>query len=148
MGTQPAKQAQASGTGKAPAPASLDYTVETQKPFDEAVRAVEQATAAHGFRVLHTHDVAATLAEKGFPREPLKIVEVCNARYASEVLEKDIRTALMLPCPISVYSRQGKTFISTMRPSLIADFFPEAKIEQTALAVETAVRQIVDEAKV
>ena len=150
MKPQPAKQAQANAGGKPAEPVSpvnLDYTVETGKPFDEAVRAVEQTAAAHGFRVLYTHDVAATLAEKGFPREPLKIVEVCNARYANEVLEKDIRTALMLPCPISVYSRQGKTFISTMRPSLIADFFPEANIEQTALAVDVAVRQIVDEAK-
>jgi uncharacterized protein (DUF302 family) len=148
MEHQPAKQVKSTGDGKIAGPGGIEYTVETRKPFDEAVSAVEQASVAHGFRVLYTHDVAATLAEKGFPREPLKVVEVCNARYASELLEKDIRTALMLPCPISVYSRQGKTFISTMRPSLIADFFPEAKIEQTALTVETAVRQIIDEARV
>src|ERR1035441_5531082 len=84
---------------------NFEYTVKTSKSFDEAVSAVEQNTAANGFRVLHTHDVAATLAEKGFQREPLKIVEVCNAKYANEVLQKDITTALMLPCPITVYER-------------------------------------------
>ena len=72
---------------------NFQYTVETKKSFEEAVSAVEQNTAAKGFRVLHTHDVTATLAEKGFQREPLKIVEICNAKYAHEVLQKDINVA-------------------------------------------------------
>ncbi len=126
---------------------NFEYTVETSKRFEQAVEAVEQVSAGKGFRVLHTHDVAATLAEKGFPREPLKIVEVCNARYANEVLRRDVRTALMLPCPIAIYVVEGKTFISTLLPTAIADFYPEAGIEPTAKAVETVVLEIVNEAK-
>ncbi len=126
---------------------NFEYTVETGKSFDEAVSAVEQKSAEKGFRVLHTHDVAATLAEKGFPREPLKIVEVCNARYASEVLKKDVKIALMLPCPISVYAQGGKTFISTMLPSTMADFYPKAGVEAIAAEVEKAVVGIIDAAK-
>ena len=125
----------------------IEYTVETLKPFDEAVRAVEEKSAAKGFRVLHTHDVAATLAEKGFRREPLKIIEVCNARYANEALQKDIRLALMLPCPISVYTERGKTFVSTFRPSAFPDLFPKAGIESMAAEVEKAVLEIINEAK-
>jgi len=126
---------------------NFELTVETGKCFDDAVAAVERKAAEKGFRVLHTHDVAATLKEKGFPREPLKIVEVCNARWASQVLQKDIRTALMLPCPITVYTQEGKTFISTMLPSMLVDFFPQAGLEPEAAAVEKAVREIVEEAK-
>ena len=125
---------------------TIERTVTTAKPFDEAVAAVEQKAAEKGFRVLHTHDVAATLAEKGFPREPLKIVEVCNAKYASQVLAKDVRIALMLPCPISVYTERGKTHISTMLPTLISQFFPEAGIHDIAEQVEKAVLEIVGEA--
>ena len=120
------------------------YTVQTEKSFDEAVSAVERNTAAKGFRVLHTHDVAATLAEKGFQREPLKIVEICNAKYAHEVLQKDINVALMLPCPISVYTQGGKTYITTMLPSVIGEFFPGKGIEPVAAQVETVVVDIVD----
>ena len=123
---------------------NFEYTVKTSKSFDEAVSAVEQNTAANGFRVLHTQDVAATLAEKGFQREPLKIVEVCNAKYANEVLQKDITTALMLPCPITVYEKEGKTFISTMLPGVIGEFFPGKGIEAVAAQVEKAVVAIVD----
>lgn len=123
----------------------FEYTVGSTKSFDETVSAVELNTAAKGFRVLHTHDVAATLAEKGFRREPLKIVEICNSKYANEVLEKDITTALMLPCPIAVYEKQGKTHISTMLPSVIGEFFPGKGIESVAAQVEKAVVSIVDE---
>src|SRR5437879_696244 len=92
----------------------FEYTVTTNKSCPEAVEAVEKKAAEVGFRVLHTHDLAATLAEKGFPREPLKLIEICNAKHASRVLEKDVKLSLMLPCPISVYVQSGKTHISTL----------------------------------
>ncbi len=126
---------------------AFEFTVESAKRFDEAVAAVEQKAAEKGFRVLHTHDVSGLLQEKGFPREPLKIVEVCNARYASEVLSRDPRIANMLPCPITVYVEHGKTFITTMRPNALAAFYPGRGIESAAAAVEEIVLQIVNEAK-
>ena len=98
----PTAEAEVRTMGQTMGPVALkkfEHTVETRKPFEEAVRAIEQKSAEKGFRVLHTHDVAATLAEKGFPREALKIVEICNARYANEVLKQDVKISLMLPCP-------------------------------------------------
>lgn len=134
-------------TQATPIPPVMEYTVETKKGFDEAVRAIEQSASERGFRVLHVHDVAGDLAEKGFQREPLKIVEICNARYASEVLSREIRAALMLPCPITVYQREGKIFLSTLLPEVIASFYPEAGIESVASEVQKKVVEIVDQAK-
>lgn len=125
---------------------SFDHTVTTDKSFDGAVQDIERKSAEHGFRVLHTHDVAATLAEKGFQREPLKIIEICNAKYASQVLNKDVKISLMLPCPISVYVKEGMTYVSTMLPTSIVDFFPDAGIEDLAAEVENIVLKIIDEA--
>ena len=125
---------------------SFLHTVDTEKSFEAAVEAVELKVAEHHFRVVNTYDVAATLTEQGFPRSPLKIIEVCNARFASEALEKDINVALMLPCPIAVYTEAGKTFISTMRPSAMVALCPASGLEQIAAEVERVVLQIVDEA--
>jgi len=125
----------------------IEYTVETYKSFDDAVKAVEEKTIAKGFGVLHTHDVTATLGAKGFHREPLKIIELCNARYANEALQKDIHLALMLPCPISVYKEHGRTFISTFLPTAIPRFFPAAGVESLAAEVEKVVLEIVNQAK-
>ena len=126
---------------------AFERTVTTRKSFDDAVRAVEEKSAEKGFRVLHTHDVAATLTEKGFPRDPLKIVEVCNAKFASQALNKDVKIALMMPCPISVYVEGGQTKISTMLPKSMAQFFPQAGIEDLAAEVERVVLQIIEEAR-
>lgn len=126
---------------------AFDYTVTTGKSFDEAVSAVERKAAEKGFRVLHTHDVAATLAEKGFSRGALKIVEICNAKYASQALDRDVKISLMLPCPISVYVEGGQTHISTLLPTSIVQFFPNAGIEDLASEVERIVIQIIEEAR-
>ena len=126
---------------------AFEMTVTSDKAFDEAVSAIERKAGEKGFRVLHTHDVAATLAEKGFPREPLKIVEICNAKYASQVLAKDVKISLMLPCPISVYVEKGKTHISTLLPSSIVEFYPHAGIEGLAFEVEKIVLEIIEAAQ-
>ena len=126
---------------------AFERTVTTDKMFEEAVSAIERNAGEKGFRVLHTHDVAATLAEKGFPREPLKIVEICNAKYASQVLAMDVKISLMLPCPISVYVEKGKTHISTLLPSSIVQFYPDAGIEDLASEVERIVLEIIEAAR-
>ncbi|HQL24055.1 MAG TPA: DUF302 domain-containing protein, partial [candidate division Zixibacteria bacterium] len=54
---------------------------ESTKPFAEVVGNLERRTAEHNFRVLHVHDVQATLAERGLARGPLKIIEVYNTNF-------------------------------------------------------------------
>ena len=125
---------------------NFETTIESPRSFDDTVKAIEHKAAEKGFRVLHTHDVASTLAEKGFLRKPLKIIEICNARYASTILEKNVKVSLMLPCPISVYEQEGKTFVSALLPSRIADFFPGAGMEPIANEVEKTVLAIIGEA--
>lgn len=105
----------------------FEYTVTTDKPFSDAVAGVEKKATEMGFRVLHTHDFAATLAEKGFPREPLKLVEICNAKYASQVLEKDVKLSLMLPCPISIYVDGGKDAHQHAPPDLHRSFLSQCR---------------------
>ena len=131
-------------TGQNPA---FDYTVESSKGFDAAVDAVTQATAANGFRVQHIHDVQATLAEKGLTREPMKIIEVCNAKYAHQMLQVDPLISLMMPCRVTVYVQDGKTLVSTMRPSAIAGFFPGRDLGDVPQQVEKTLLAIVDAAR-
>lgn len=124
----------------------LDYTIESTKDFDATVQAVLDETAKANYRVLATHDVSATLAEKGFERERVTIIELCNAKHAHAVLAADVRIGLMLPCPIMVYAEGDAVKVSTMKPSLIANFFPAAEIDDVAAEVESSLRRIMDTA--
>jgi len=125
----------------------LDYTVETNKTFDKAVKAVEVETANAGFKVLHIHDVKETIGAKGFKIEPFKIIEICNAKSAYTILQADIKIGLCLPCKINVYIKDGKTFISGMRPIILSQFFLQADLGELPEKVDKIIRSIIDKAK-
>ena len=125
----------------------FDYTVTTEKPFEEAVKSVEDETKNAGFRVLYIHDVTKTLAEKGFTIEPFKIIEVCNAKSAYAVLKADIKIGLCLPCKINVYQKDGKAYISGMRPVILPQFFPQANLGNLPAEVDKIISGIIDRSK-
>jgi len=125
----------------------FDYTVQTNKTFDGAVSTVEQETGKAGFKVLHIHDVQATLGAKDFEIEPFKIIEICNAKSAFAVLQADINIGLCLPCKINVYTKEGKIFISGMRPIILSQFFPDAKLGTLPEEIDQVIQTIINNSK-
>ena len=125
----------------------FDYTITTEKSFDEAVKEVEQETKNAGFKVLYIHNVTATLKEKGFEIEPFRIIEICNAKSAYAVLKADIKIGLCLPCKINVYQKDGKIYISGMRPVILSQFFPKADLGNLPEEVDEIIRGIIDRSK-
>lgn len=124
----------------------LDYTVVTQKTYEQALDAVQAVAEEHGFTVAYIHDMAESLAEKGLPREPLAIVELCNEEFASQLLAEEVLLGLMLPCPVMVYAQDDDVVISTMRPTLLCRLYPDAEIEALVKRAEAQVKGIVDQA--
>lgn len=122
----------------------MAYRLETEKPFEEVVEAIHNQTVEHKFRVLAVHDVQATLAEKDIERGPLKIIEVCNAKFAHAATQKDIGVAIFMPCRYSVHTDDGKTVVTLARPSMIADMLPEAGLEELAMEVEKTLISIME----
>lgn len=125
----------------------FDYTISTSKSFDVTVQSVEVEIAKVGMRVLYVHDVQKDLAEKGFHREPVKIIEFCNAKYANEFLKADIKISLCMPCRINVYTKDGQTFISGMRPIVLPQFFPQANLGEQALEIDRIIQSIINNVK-
>jgi len=125
---------------------SLSYKLETDKPFDTVVKRLEEETARNQFRVLHVHDVQATLAEKGFKRDPLKIIEVCNSGFAHKALQKDTDVSLFMPCRFVVHTEGNKTVVKLARPTMIAQMLPGSDLETLAGDVETTLIKVMVDA--
>jgi len=125
---------------------SLSYRLETDKAFDTVVKRLEEETARNKFRVLHVHDVQATLAEKGLRRDPLKIIEVCNSGFAHEALQKDIEVSLFMPCRFVVHTEGDKTVVTLARPTAIAMMLPGSGLEALAEDVETTLVKVMEDA--
>ncbi len=128
-------------------PEDFIHTQETNKTFDAAVLSAQDEITKAGMRVLYVHDVQKTLAEKGFAREPFKIVEFCSAKYAHEFLNADIKIGLCLPCKINVYVKDGETFISGMRPIVLPQFFPQADLGEMPKEIDQIIQNIINNAK-
>jgi uncharacterized protein (DUF302 family) len=121
------------------------YTLESNKSFEQVVAALEANTPKHQFRVLAVHDVQATLAEKGLQRGPLKVIEICNAKFAHQALQKSAEVAVFLPCRFAVYTEGGKTILKLGRPAMIAEIMPGTGLEEVAIGVEAILKQIMHE---
>ena len=124
----------------------LAYKAESTKAVDEVVANIEKIAPEHKFRVLHVHDVQATLKEKGFERAPLKIVEICSAAFANEALQKSADVAMFMPCRYTVYEEGGKTKVTLARPMMIAVMMPGIGLEPLAEEVERTLKTIMQEA--
>ena len=125
----------------------IAYSITTTKSFNDAEQKVKNAVAEKGFRVLHVHDVQQTFAEKGIQRDPYKIIEVCNVKYANQALKADPLIGLMMPCKINLFVENGTTKLTLLKPSLLATFFPEAHLGSMAQEIETVLSAVVDAAK-
>lgn len=126
---------------------NFDYTITTKKSFNEAVNAIETETKKAGFRVLYIHDVSATLREKGLEIDPLKIIEICNAKSAHQVLQADIKISLCLPCKINVYRKENTTYISGMRPIILSKLFPDANLGDLPGEIDSSIKSIIDKSR-
>ena len=124
----------------------IGYELVTTKPFEAVVANLEKLTPENQFRVLHVHDVQATLADKGFECGPLKIIEVCNAAFAHEALQKNVDVALFMPCKFSVYTKGGRTHVCLGRPSMISQMLPGSGLDQLAADVEERLKKIMHQA--
>lgn len=122
----------------------FDFTTTTTKNFDETVQRVQDEIVKVGMRVLYVHDVQKSLGEKGFVREPFKIIEFCNAKFASEFLNADIKIGLCMPCKINVYVREGQTFISGMRSIILTQFFPNANLGERPKEIDQIIQDIIN----
>ncbi len=125
------------------------YVVDSDKSFERASADLEVAVGAHGFGVLHVHDLGATLRSKGIVFEnQCKVFEVCNPGQAAKVMTTDMRLNMALPCRISVFTEEGKTKIGLIKPAeMLASLSDDPALIEVANEVEEQTIKMVDDAK-
>lgn len=124
---------------------NMNYTIETEKSFEEVIQNLQSKVAENGFRVLHIHNVQQTLKEKGFEIDKYSIVEVCNAKFANEVLKLNKEFGVIMPCKINVYSEEGKVKVTMMNPTDMVKKFGINSLEELASNVEVVLKKVMDE---
>jgi uncharacterized protein (DUF302 family) len=128
---------------------TMIHVVETDKSVAQAAEDLATAVQEHGFGVLHTYDLQATMQEKNvdFPHA-CQILEVCNPHRAAEVLTADMQVSLALPCRICVFEQDGRTKIGTIRPVQMMEIFAGAReLAPVAAGVEQEMLAMIEDAR-
>ena len=125
--------------------ADFVHVAETTKTFDEAVVSVLNAADKKGWAIFQIYDVKERLAAKGFSQQPLKIIEICSAKYANNFLNKNRFSSICMPCKINVMQENETVKIVAMKPTMVSSFFPEIRQSEAAEA-EKDVKEIISEA--
>lgn len=103
------------------------YIETSQKNVNEVVQTFEEKISDFKFGILHIHNVKQTLESKGveFDKE-CQILDICNPNFAKLFLSEDMSMSVVMPCKITVYEDEGKTFIAmNSLVQLIDDINPD-----------------------
>ncbi len=115
----------------------FDYTVTTDKEFEQVIVDIKKTLSEQKFGVLWELDLPAKLKEKGVDYTgKIRILEVCNPQRAKGVLETNIRAGYFLPCKIVVYEENGKTKIGMPKPTQLIELLGDARLNHEAAEVE------------
>jgi len=128
---------------------TMKYVVESEKSVEQAAKDLEAATVAKDFGVLHQYDLKATLDSKGVGLDhDCRILEICNPQQAKRVLSTDMSMNLALPCRISVWEDQGKTWIGMILPTAMLEVLStDPQLTDIAASVETVTLRIIRDAR-
>ena len=105
----------------------MHYTEPSNKSVQEVVDSINEIISDYKFGVLHIHNVKETLKSKGVEfNEECQILDICNPNHAKNFLEENMALSVVMPCKITVYSKDSQTFISmNSLVQLVDDIHPE-----------------------
>lgn len=118
----------------------------TSLSFDEAVEKVSGLLLQEGFGLITKIDFQAKIKEKlGKDVERYLILGACNPASAFEAIQGEIEIGLLLPCNVIVYEKEGKVFVSAVRPSVAMGFVNNPKITPVAERVEKSLKNVIEQ---
>ena len=123
------------------------YKKEINLPYEEAIKSVKEKLKEEGFGILTEIDVKETLKKKlGAEFDKYVILGACNPPFAFKALEAERDIGLLLPCNVIVYEQNGKTFVSSILPTVAMGMVENPALKDIAVEVEEKLKRAVDNA--
>jgi uncharacterized protein (DUF302 family) len=106
-------------------PKMMIVTKESRLNFDDTVATLLKRIKEEGWSVKDVSDVRHEINHAGYSFQPkVKIIKLCKAEYAREVLTTDRFVSCLMPCSMSIWEgNDGKVYFSEMNMALMAKMF-------------------------
>jgi len=114
-------------------------------PYEQTVEKVKDELQKEGFGVLTEIDVKATMKKKlGEDIDAYIILGACNPPNALKALKAEQDIGLMLPCNVIVYEKEGKTYVSAVKPTVAMGMIENDALKDIALDIESKLKKAID----
>lgn len=113
--------------------------------YEDTVVKVKEELKKEGFGVLTEIDVKKTLKEKiNADFDDYVIIGACNPKFAYEALTAERDIGVLLPCNVTVFTQDGKTYVSTILPTVQLGKVGNPELMPIAEQVEEKLKRMVD----
>jgi len=105
-------------------PGKMVVEYESKYDFAQTVEAIKTSAAKNNWSMPHTYDLQATMKKNNFDIQPVKVFSLCKPEHAQKILSGNtVRAAsAIMPCRVSVYEKEGKTYVSMLNAGLASKF--------------------------
>ena len=87
---------------------------------EETCQRLKASIEANGWRCPAIRDMNAAIAKEGLALAgPVRIVELCKADYARDVLETNPEVSTLMPCAFGVYEKDDRVFVTGLNTGLM-----------------------------
>ncbi len=119
----------------------------TDKSLQEVLENFEKIAEEQNFSTLGEFKMHEILKEKGnYIENKFYIIELCNPKYAQQMLTLNPSISPYLPCRVSVYTKEDGTFISTILPTKIMESIGSDNGKEIAEEMETLILEMMKKA--
>jgi len=88
--------------------------------IEETCQRLKASIEANGWRCPAIRDMNAAVEKEGLAlKVPVRIVELCKAAYAKDVLETNPEVSTLMPCAFGVYEQDGQVYVTGLNTGLM-----------------------------
>ncbi len=123
-------------------PRQMFVVTESELNFDETVNAIAKSAEANAWAIPQQYNLQETMKKHGFETEPVVVMSMCNPVLAEQILNSlnSRYVSAMMPCRLSVYEDDGKTYASMLNAKLFYPFMNKDAKETLKAANEESMK--------
>jgi len=113
--------------------------------FPEAMAALQEAVAAHGYTISRVQRVDIGLTAMGYKTDKYRVVFVGKHEQQEMIIKKHPELIPYLPIKVAIFAEGDDTILVAANPLLLSEFFPDPALEKYFRRCENDMRSILVE---
>jgi uncharacterized protein (DUF302 family) len=121
--------------------------VRSAQNFEEAMSTLQAAIAARGYKVAKVQRVDVGLEAKGYKTDRYRVVFFGRPGEVEKLAAEHPELIPYLPLNVAIFAEEGQTLLTTARPTVLKEFFPQPELAPLFERWEKDLGEIFDEVR-